>query len=185
MHRGVTMQTPFSHALAALAAPMLLAGCAGQAEINSPSLARRDVERGIFEVVPAPPPAVEAQVPDSGSVGLEAVNAIVARADKGIASFDAALDPTRQTVRAAGGSGIASDAWSEAQTAISALNAARGELAVALADLDRQYVLATELKADGQAVPVADIAGVRTRLADALHRQDEALADLRGMLEEP
>lgn len=161
-----------------LAAPALLAACAGPAH-DYPSLAIRDVERvvGSFEPVASAQldvPPVEVQFSGALAVHLET---LVGQARSGHQSFlDAAPDAQRK-VAAAAGAGVGSDAWAIAQVALAGLDSARSESAVALADLDLLHAARTVQAQDASAIDTA-----RDVVLALLAEEDAALEGLRARL---
>jgi len=156
----------------ALPVLLLLSACAPAGDF--PSLRPRAVEALRPDApLPAPPPLR----PASPEVAAQ-VSGIVARGQDGQRAFEAAL-PGVQTLVAAAGTG-ASESWTQAQQAISRLDAERGPSVVALADLD---ALATALGTQGERVN--DLAVIRAAAADlaaVVGRQRETLDQLSGQL---
>ena len=115
----------------ALAAPVLLAGCAAPA-INAPSLLPRPIENVGFEEPEAKPveivpdPALDAEIEEARqTLGTAA------------ADFGEAAAKVGPLVDAAEGAGIGSDAWLDAQVALAALDTVRATSLATLSDLDR------------------------------------------------
>jgi hypothetical protein len=110
--------------------PALLALAAGCAPEGSfPSLAPRAVERLSGEE----PVRAQPSVPADPALSAE-VAEILERARRGQTDFEAALPAARSAVARAGAPG--SDAWVEAQQAVSRLEGARAETAAAVTQLD-------------------------------------------------
>lgn len=114
----------------ALAAPVLLAGCAAPA-VDAPSLLPRPIENVSFDepaakpVTIVPDPALDAEIGEAKQALAEAA-----------ANFAAALDRVAPLVEAAEGAGIGSDAWLDAQVALAALDDARATSLATLSNLD-------------------------------------------------
>ena len=137
-----------------------LAGCAAPGPY--PSLAPRPIEKALGE--PGVPPVV-APLPDDAAVAGR-VQGFLAQARAGERSFRAALPAAEQAVKRAGA--VGSDAWIEAQQAVSRAETAEMRTTRALADLDRFAVD----QANAKAVSPSDLA--RLQAASA---QVQALAD--------
>jgi hypothetical protein len=106
-----------------------LGGCTARGDF--PSLAMRPAEREPLIEAPARAPTQTT----SDAALLRQVSALEARGTAGARDFDAAYGPAEAAVARAGASG--SDAWIEAQVALSRLEAARGQATSALADLEQ------------------------------------------------
>jgi hypothetical protein len=120
---------PLSTRANILLLPMLAwaAGCAPEGSF--PSLAPRAVERLSTD----DPVRIQAAVPSDPALSAQ-VALLLARARQGQAEFQAGLPAARAGVARAGAAG--SDAWVEAQQAVSRLEGARAETAAALTELD-------------------------------------------------
>lgn len=122
------MDRPLLVPLAALA---LLAGCAQQGS-DFPSLAPRPIERmGEAPTTPAPAPVA---TPDAGLD--ERLATLAKQLSAADSAFTAAVPRTRDLVTAAASSGIGSDAWLDAQTALAELDGIRAESTAAMSALD-------------------------------------------------
>ena len=160
-------------ALLLLPFAFLAQACSSPA-VEYPSLAIRDAERmmGTMAAPPqpyvpdAPPPAVLADVESLGE-----------RARAAHARFTESLPLARRRAQAARRAGVGSPAWSEAQVTIADLETHRGQLMVALADLDRIYVATSN---DGEAV--APVQAVRADVARWAEEETAAIAELLGMV---
>src|SRR5687768_6735352 len=119
-----TPKSPIALALLAL----LLPGCAPKGAF--PSLGVRPVEQLSFDEPVRRAPVV---APDSGLAAR--IADLSDQANRGQRNFDALLPSARARASAAGGMGTVS--WTEAQQALSRLEAARTLTVSALADLDR------------------------------------------------
>lgn len=160
---------------ASLSLSVIAAGCAGT-EGEFPTLAKRNVETyyetggdsGAGET-PAPPPA-------SNSL-TEKLDGLLAQAKAGQTDFETALPLARSRADDARGAQPGGESWSQATTAISALDTSRSESATALADLDQLYadtLTAEELNpADADAIrrvhaQVYEMVEAQTRQVEAL-----------------
>jgi hypothetical protein len=154
-----------------------LAGCASAASGDYPSLAARSIETrfAVVESVPVPPP---------GPLPADLAGQLAGWRERGLAAdraFGAALPGTEQLVSAAAAAPVASEAWVQAQQALSRLAIARGPASDALADIDALYVArSTEEAFDG----MPDIAALRAALGALTARQDAQLAALAARLAE-
>lgn len=125
--------------LTALAFPLasiaLLAGCAGDSG-RYPSLAIRDFERveGQF-AVDGGIPALAAPAPP-GPATIAQVGSLIEEANQAHRNFLDSVSATERLLDAARGMGPESNAWAEAQIALSVLETRRTLLATRLADLD-------------------------------------------------
>ena len=118
-------------ALPSFAAALLIAGCAQQGG-DFPSLAPRPIEK--MSDTPAAARPAPVATPDAALDGQIAATAKqLSDAD---AAFGAALARTRELVSAARSSGIGSDAWLDAQTALADLDGIRAESTAAMSTLD-------------------------------------------------
>ncbi len=123
---------------AATTAALLLTGCATKDDARFPSLAKRPIEdMGLTRIPDAvePPPAPAA---DGALVGR--IAELRGQIASGEARFRAELARAQAKVSAAGGAAPASDAWMEAQMAISGVEAARRPSVEGLASLDQLKV---------------------------------------------
>ncbi|WP_225204778.1 hypothetical protein [Novosphingobium huizhouense] len=166
-HRGVALLV-----LAALAT----SACSADRS-RFPSLARRPAERayGSAQPVAAAVPDATQPLPADASV-VARVAALREQARKADARFESRRPGAERAVAAARGAGVGSEAWSVAQIAIADLDSARSEGMVAMADLDRMLVVATQAAVDG---PHADLDAIAPAHAevDALMRQELATLD--------
>lgn len=156
-----------------LFAALLAVGCAAPG--SYPSLEPREIERRLAaedEADPAPAPADDASLP--GRLG-----AFVERARAGQSQFEAALAEARPAVAAAGAP--ESDAWVEAQQALSRLEAARAVTTGALADLDAFAVA----EARSRTVSPADLERIQdavTAVQALADRQSDEIGRLQASL---
>jgi hypothetical protein len=118
--------------LAILSMLALAAGCAAPGPY--PSLAPRPAEKAYAEDAEERKPTPQ---PDDPALASE-IDRLLAAGRAGAAEFAAALPVAQAAASAAGPSG--SDAWIEAQQALSRLESARARTTAAVADLDRLAV---------------------------------------------
>ncbi len=113
--------------------------------------------------IPAPPSAST----------LNQVDQLAASAREAHAEFLAAAPAARRRAGTAGAGSTGSDAWAAAQVAIAGLETRRGQVMIALADLDRIYV---ETSTAGEAIaPVADI---RSEIAELVEQENALISGL-------
>ncbi|HEY1605478.1 MAG TPA: hypothetical protein VGF77_07745 [Allosphingosinicella sp.] len=154
-----------------------LAGCAGSSG-PYPSLAPRPIEKTLGE--PGVPPTV-APIADDPEVASQ-IATFLAEAQAGDRAFHKDFPAAEEAARKAGAPG--SDAWIQAQQALSRAEAGEAQTARALAELNRY---ATD-RANAKALSDADLARLQEatsevqRLADAEHGE---IARLQGALGKP
>lgn len=166
---------------ATLALTALLAGCLEPID-GRPSLARRDVElRERQAEAKAPPPPIETIADPALARDL---TALLARADKAEADFAMARSAAQQATEAARGAAVGSEAWSVAQTRISALDAPRRELSQLLGDLEVLYVARLRQEAAGEVKPggSAQIDQTRSHVLELIAAQDAVIDRLKASL---
>lgn len=165
MNRAKLLSMPFI-------AAATLTGCATGDMADYPSLAQRPIERQA-NVPPAP---VTPPVPEPISATLaEAIRALASDADRGETAFQSAMGEARSTSAAGRGAAVGSEAWAQAQLALSRAEAARAPTTLALAELDRLLVV------QGDAGDVAGLDAIATeqaRVAALVTVQDRVLAGL-------
>ncbi len=150
-----------------------LGGCASGDVSAFPSLARRAIEQRAA-VVPSSPASPAIPEPVSATLA-EAIVGLGRDADGGNAVFTALLPPSRAPIQAGRGAAVGSEAWAQAEMALSRLEAARGPTVFALAELDRLAL--EQLEADNQAA--ADAFGVeQVRVAAMVAAQQQTLRSL-------
>ncbi len=164
--------------LAALA--LMLSGCAGAPQ-TYPSLAKRPVESApVAELAPPPAPVA------ADAALLAQIKGFTDQADKGRASFDAALVRADKAVRGASGSSVSSDNWVAAQVAISALESARNDSVSALASLDTLYVQRTNDVADGkESGGLTEIDAARAATLASVDQQNDRIDAMKARLPQP
>ncbi|MGP1352454.1 MAG: hypothetical protein ACTS1Z_03960 [Parasphingopyxis sp.] len=156
------------------AMPLLLIACAGP-EGEPPSLATRPIE-GILDE----PTRAIAPVPSATDATLAAeIERLVSQARAGDSDFDAAYPSARQAVDMAAGRPAESEAWIEAQLAVSALDSARAETTIALSALDT--ILAEQMMR-GEPVEIDRLVEARDRVATLYAAQNARYGALNGRL---
>ena len=164
-----------------LGLPGMLGGCL-EPMADRPSLARRDVElRDRQAEAKAPPPPIETA---SDPALARDLITMLARADKAEANFASARPSAQQAATAARGAATGSEAWSVAQTRISALDAPRRELSQLLGDLEVMYVARLQKEAASEITPggSAQIDQARQRVLALLRTQDAAIDGMKSSL---
>lgn len=174
-------------ARSALLLAFMLAGCGGA--YRYPSLAQRPAERAFVEeaATPAPttPQAPDSATPDSATVShVESLRADAARAAQ---EFAHRAQEAEHLGKAAQGTGVGSEAWAAATTAMAALDSARSDTALPLADLDA-LMIATAVSAaqsnDARgAATYAMISRADADVAAMLADEDARIAALRHAAE--
>ncbi len=114
------------------------------------------------------------------------VDTLSKQAESGDAAFRQQLEPGRKAVAAANGTAPSSEAWVDAQVAISALDTARYDSVAALAGLDSLYVDRQD-NADVSRIGVVLVVidPVRTRALAKVDAQNDVLDSLRTTLRQP
>ena len=173
------------HAFPALVASLALAACATVDEGDYPSLAKRDAERLTGRLLPAGATGAqpEAQVVSPPPQALlTRLESLVGSARTAHGTFESRLGTARRSVGAARGAARASDAWINAQVALSSLQSARSDTMIALADLD--LLVAQEwLERDTQDMAAIEAArAARDTVAGWADEEDRAIASLTGSL---
>lgn len=163
---------------AALAA--LLGGCASGAEDRFPSLSKRPIEDMGLTRIP------DAIIPSPSAPADGALNGQIAglrgQASQGQARFNAELGGTRARVAAARGAAPASDAWMEAQMAISGLEAARRPSVEALASLDQLLV---GRQNSGERAGEGELSEAAEAVRAIVAAQSATLKSFKGSLRQP
>ena len=173
-------------AILAIAASTALTACATTEDGDYPSLAKRDAERLTGRLLPAGSTGAgleerPAAAPAPASL-LGQIDSLVAQARAAHGRFEAQLGTARRSVNAARGAARASDAWINAQVALSSLQSARSGTMSALADLD--LLAAQELLAEGEdyAASVNAAQQARDDVAALVEEEDRAVGSLWSSL---
>lgn len=134
-----------------------------------PSLAVRPAERAYGTgqaAAPTPDLPLTTQMPQGSDLAAR-VAALRAAAREAHAQFSKQQGPAARLAEAARGTAPGTEAWARATIALAGLQSARSQGMVALADLDRLLIAATEQATTG---PDADLAAITLA-----HREVEAL----------
>lgn len=156
-------------AMLLLAAP--LAACAGPQATDYPSLERRAVE---FRVAAPAGPPVTVATPATADLAT-ALAALEADAQRGDQAFAAARESASARILAGAGAARESEAWVQAQLALSALEHERAPSTLALAEVDRLLV---DRGIAAQDAGWTDLTALQARLTALVADQDRVLAAL-------
>jgi hypothetical protein len=168
--------------LTALGFAACLAGCATARDDGFPSLALRDAERVTGTLAPPPPPARPSIVPEAAVSRLASLRAQALTAHQ---TFGQGRARAGALVQAARGAAVGSESWAVAQVALAGLEATRSQAMVALADVDRLYVTASEsASATGGSAELDTVVRARDEVSGWIAQEDAVLAGLRGSLRE-
>lgn len=160
---------------------LFLAGCAS-GNGSYPSLAKRPIETARSGTAVAP---VTPVIPEDPALTRE-IGGLLEKARAGAAAFDARVASAQERVRAAAGSAISSEAWVDAQQAISLLESDRYDSVYALASLDTLYAKRSNAIAAGEAQDGADaIDAARSDVLAIIDRQNDLLDEMKGRLAAP
>lgn len=141
-----------------------------------PSLAIRPAERAYGSGVAAGPAAEPGA---AATAGLTArVAALRAAALAAHTRFTAEQSAASSLISAAKSSAPGTEAWSRAAIALASLTSARGQGMVALSDLDRLLIAATEAAAIGPDDDLKVVAPAHRAVADQLAEEDRTIAEL-------
>ena len=153
-----------------LASIAALTACAAPAE-DYPSLAIRDAERFVGSMAPA-----EARTYTPAPLPADTLAQIAELERRALAAHNGFLadEPlARRRSNAARGSSPGSESWAQAQVAIAVLEGHRGDLMIALADLDRIYV---DTSSAGAAI--AGVEDARDTIAGLLRQENAVISEL-------
>ena len=146
-----------------------------------PSLAIRPAERAYGAGQQAAPTALPGPAAIADLPGR--VAALRQTASASHARFTAQQGMAASLVNAARGSAPGTEAWSRAAIALASLTSARGEGMVALSDLDRLLITATEAAAVGPDSDLKVVAPAHGAVAALLAEEDRTIAALAEKLE--
>jgi len=156
-----------------------LGGCSTVAD--HPSLAPRAIER-FTTTKPAPAPPPPAALPEDAS-RQERAGLLLAQAIESDARFQERLAEVRTVVASGSGAAPGSEAWVQAQQAISRIETLREPVSRTLADLDQLQIDAAQAgigtEAEGQ------LASAIQKVASIDARQEEEIAALRERVLNP
>lgn len=166
--------------LAASCAALLALSACNADRSRFPSLAIRPAERtyntgAATAPTPSPAPTATADLPARVAALRETAVATHAR-------FSAQQGSATALINAAKGAAPGTEAWSRAAIALASLTAARGEGMVALSDLDRLLIAATEAAATGPDDDLKVVAPAHRAVADLLDEEDRTIAALSDKL---
>ena len=165
---------------ATLAAVLALSACNADRS-RFPSLAVRPAERAYNNRQPtAPAPTPTGQAPSADLAAR--VSALREKALAADSKFQAQRGPATTSINAAKGSTPGSEAWSRAAIALAGLTSARGEGMIALSDLDRLLIAATEAAATGPDDDLRVVAPAHRAVADLMAEEDRTIAELGDKL---
>ena len=179
MPKAAAMTKAALRSILAMAGLSGLGGCSTVAD--HPSLAPRAIERfTTTEPAPAPPPP--AALPEDAS-RQERAGLLLAQAIESDARFQERLAEVRTVVASGSGAAPGSEAWVQAQQAISRIETLREPVSRTLADLDQLQIDAAQAgigtEAEGQ------LASAIQKVASIDARQEEEIATLRERVLNP
>ncbi len=155
---------------------VLLGACASDSD-RYPSLDVRPAERvhGIFAPVdPAPPTLVPAEATPELLASLTQIQSAATAAHQ---DFLKAAPGARKAANSAINADVASNAWGDAQIALSGLDSARSRVAISLGDLDLLFANATLGFEERHQINHA-----RNAVIAMLQEEDSVLAELRALV---
>jgi hypothetical protein len=170
--------------LAAPAFALLALSACNADRSRFPSLAIRPAERAYGTGQPVEPAAslpLTTQLP----AGTDLPARVAALRDVARAAHSRFLErqgAASRLIAAAKGAAPGTEAWSSAAIALASLTSARGEGMVALADLDRLLIAATEKAATGPDADLKIVDPAHREVAGLLAEEDRAVAALGGTL---
>jgi hypothetical protein len=156
-----------------------LSGCTMTA--NEPSLAPRAIER-MSASEPAAPQPEAPPLPEDASQ-QQRVAALVARARDGDARFQQQQTAANRLISAGSGAPLGSEAWVQAQEALSRAENLRTIVTQSLADLDSLQIAAAQNGAGPESAGMLNDAVREVAAIDA--REEQALQTLRDRLSAP
>lgn len=170
-----------------LAAPVLaliaLSACNADRSLY-PSLAIRPAERAYGTgqtAAPAPSGPLTTQVPASANLAAR-VAALRETALAAHARFAEQQGTASRLADAAKGAAPGTEAWSRAAIALASLESARSQGMIALADLDRLFIAATEAAAIGPGADLLTVTPAHRELEALLGEEDRAIAALSSQI---
>ena len=168
---------------APLAALLALSACDADRS-HFPSLAIRPAERAYGTAQPVAPTA-SLPLTTHSPAGADLAAGVAALRDTARAAHSRFLERQGQAARvidAAKGNAPGTEAWSRAAIALAGLTSARGEGMVALSDLDRLLIAATEKAATGPDDDLKLVDPAHHEVAALLANEDAAIAALDNSL---
>ncbi len=172
----------YAPALALAIALLALAGCASANRSRFPSLQRRAAERAYGTVLPVAGPntSAEAAALPAGAGIAARIAALREQANEAHRAFSAQRAQTARLAATARGATPGSDAWSAAQIALAGLDSARSQGMIAMADLDRMLIAATEAAVTGGDADLRLVKPAHAEVQRMLSEENGAIAQLRG-----
>ncbi|MFM9935079.1 MAG: hypothetical protein ACKVOL_02645 [Novosphingobium sp.] len=170
-----------------LAAPLLalLALSACNADRSRyPSLAIRPAERAYATrqpVAPALSGPLTAQLPAGADLAVR-ITVLRETALAAHARFTEQQGTASRLAEAAKGAAPGTEAWSRAAIALAGLESARSQGMIALADLDRLFIAATEMAATGPDADLQTVTPAHRAVEALLGEEDRAIAALSGAI---
>lgn len=159
--------------------PLFLSGCVAPAD--HPSLAPRAVEQ-FTTIEPTPPPPAEPAIPEDAS-RQQRVTALVAQARETDTRFRQHLAEAQGAVANGTGAAIGSEAWVQAQQAVSRADVARASVTQNLADLNALQISSAETGVGTETGSV--LAAALDEVGSIAAAEDQAIAKLAGRLAAP
>jgi len=179
MPKAAAMTKAALRSILAMAGLSGLGGCSTVAD--HPSLAPRAIERfTTTEPAPAPPPPVA--MPEDAS-RQERTRLLLAQAIESDARFQERLAEVRTVVASGSGAAPGSEAWVQAQQAISRIETLREPVSRTLADLDQLQIDAAQAGIGTEAE--GELASAIQKVASIDARQEEEIAALRERVLNP
>ena len=179
MPKAAAMTKAALRSILAMAGLSGLGGCSTVAD--HPSLAPRAIERfTTTEPAPAPPPP--AALPEDAS-RQERAGLLLAQAIESDARFQERLAEVRTVVASGSGAAPGSEAWVQAQQAISRIETLREPVSRTLADLDQLQIDAAQAGMGTEAE--GELASATQKVASIDARQEEEIAALRERVLNP
>jgi hypothetical protein len=145
-----------------------------------PSLAIRPAEKA-YNTSQQPAPAPTASVTPTADLPAR-VAALREKATASHARFTAQQASATKLVDAAKGAAPGTEAWSRAAIALAGLTSARGEGMIAISDLDRLLIAATEVAATGPDDDLKVVAPAQRDVTTLLDQEDRTIAALSDKL---
>jgi len=173
------MVKPAFRSIRWLVLPLLVGACTAPAD--HPSLAPRAVER-FTTIEPTTTPITQPAIPEDAS-RQERVSALVARAREADALFRSRLSEAQAAAARGAGSGIGSEAWVQAQQAVSRADVARTPVTQSLADLDALQIASAEAGVGIEAT--AALTTALDEVGSLSAAEDQAIAALTTRLGTP
>jgi len=181
MPKAAAMTKAALRSILAMAGLSGLGGCSTVAD--HPSLAPRAIERfTTTEPAPAPAPPPPAALPEDAS-RQERAGLLLAQAIESDARFQERLAEVRTVVASGSGAAPGSEAWVQAQQAISRIETLREPVSRTLADLDQLQIDAAQAGIGTEAE--GELASAIQKVASIDARQEEEIAALRERVLNP